>query len=380
MFLGRQLAHWLRLDTNVLEPYRDRIVARLSLLAAVLLTPFTVAHLLQQKWLLAAVIGAAQAVLMLDGLAARRGRRPPVPMLALAIALACSVVASLWLQGIHGGLWAYPALFICYFILPRGAALCVSGALLVAVSLLASLTLGIPTGARMAATLGLTLVMINVVLNVIGDLQQVLQDQASTDALTGAFNRRQLDSEFARMHDGAAQSPNHAMLAIDIDHFKKVNDTHGHGVGDQVLRGVAAEILLRKRKDDMLFRVGGEEFVMLLPNCGAEDALRIADELHRRIESADLCVGRPVTVSIGVATRLAGESLANWSARADAALYRAKREGRNRVVSAGGDGTWSAERAGKGGAKEAADSLPGWGNPGISRPPKTASARQRVRS
>ena len=188
MFLGRQLAHWLRLDTNVLEPYRDRIVARLSLLAAVLLTPFTVAHLLQQKWLLAAVIGAAQVVLMLDGLAARRGRRPPVPLLALAIALACAVVASLWLQGIHGGLWAYPTLFICFLILPRGAALCVSGVLLVAVSLLASLTLGIPTGARLAATLGLTLVMINVVLNVIGDLQQVLQDQASTDALTGAFS------------------------------------------------------------------------------------------------------------------------------------------------------------------------------------------------
>ena len=241
-------------------------------------------------------------------------------------------------------------LFICFFILPRGAALCVSGVLLVAVSLLASLTLGIPTGARLAATLGLTLVMINVVLNVIGDLQQVLQDQASTDALTGAFNRRRLDSELARMHDVSKQSPDHAMLAIDIDHFKKVNDTHGHGVGDQVLRGVAAEILLRKRKDDKLFRVGGEEFVLLLlPNCGAEDALRIADELRGRIESADLCVGRPVTVSIGVATRLAGESLANWSARADAALYRAKREGRNRVVSPGGDDTLSDEKAGEGG-------------------------------
>jgi len=380
VFFGRQFAHWLRLDSNVLEPYRDRIVASLSLFAAILLTPFAVAHLLQQKWLLAVVIGAAQAVLMLNGLAARRGRRPPVPLLAYAIALACAVVASLWLQGIHGGLWAYPTVFICYFILPRGAALCVSGVLLVAVSSLASLTLGIPTGARMAATLGLTLVMINVALNVIGDLQQVLQDQASTDALTGAFNRRQLDSELARMHDVAARSPNHAMLAIDIDHFKQVNDTHGHGVGDQVLRGVAAEILLRKRKDDMLFRVGGEEFVMLLPNCGAEDALRLADELRGRIESADLCVGRSVTVSIGMATLLAGEGLANWSARADAALYRAKREGRNRVVGAGGDGTLSDGMAGKGGKKGAAGRLPGWGNQGIAKPRKTAYAREKVRS
>jgi len=335
MDLATQFARWLRPESNVLAPYRDRIVAGLSLLAAVLLLPFTVFHLMQERWLLAAVIGAAQGVLIVDGLAAGRGRKPPVPMLVLAIALACAVVASLWLQGVHGGLWAYPTLFICYFILPRGAALGVSVALLIAVSSFAAWTIGVPTGARMAATLLLTLVMINVVLNVIDDLQNGLRDQAIRDALTGAFNRRHLDSEFARMQSAAAaEAQPHAMLAIDIDHFKKVNDTHGHGVGDQVLRGVAAEILLRKRRDDLLFRVGGEEFLLLLPVCSLENALLMADDLRLRVERADLGAGWSVTVSIGVAVRRAGESLAAWSGRADAALYCAKLEGRNRVVSA----------------------------------------------
>jgi diguanylate cyclase (GGDEF)-like protein len=235
--------------------------------------------------------------------------------------LMAAVFASLAFQGINGALWAYPTLFICYFILPRGAALGVSSVIVMAVSLIAYATLGPALAARLAATLALTLGMINVVLNVIDDLQQALHDQAITDSLTGAYNRRRFDQELARVELIATQGQSCTLLTLDVDHFKRVNDTHGHAVGDEVLRRVAALLKARKRREDMLFRTGGEEFALLLPGCAVSAAVALAEVLRKRI-----------TISVGVAAHARGETPEAWAERGDAALYQAKRRGRNRVI------------------------------------------------
>ncbi len=125
-----------------------------------------------------------------------------------------------------------------------------------------------------------------------------------------------------------------ALLAIDIDHFKQVNDRHGHDVGDDVLRKLVAAVSSRKRRSDMLFRTGGEEFVLLLPRVTREDALVIAEALRLRLAQADLLPNELVTVSIGVSALHAGQSPQAWCKSADNALYEAKRAGRNRVVMA----------------------------------------------
>lgn len=328
------LRRWFRFDAYPLEPYRNQIVAPLSLLAAVLLLPFTFDHLIDGRWLLGTLIGLAQVVLLIDGLAVLRGRRAPVPYEALACALSGVVCLSVSLQGINGTFWSYPTLFICYLILRRGTALAVSAALIVAVCAISVWKLGIPIALRLAATLALTLVMINVLLDVIDQLQRALHRQAITDALTGAYNRRHLDSEMQQLAAAGADARPCALLALDIDHFKSINDLHGHGAGDEVLRRVATEISARKRSGDMLFRSGGEEFILLLPDASAEQARMLAEALRERIEQADLLPGSRVTASIGVAAHQPGESLADWAKRADMALYEAKRQGRNRVVSA----------------------------------------------
>jgi diguanylate cyclase (GGDEF)-like protein len=327
------LGQWSRFDAYPLEPYRDRIVAPLSLVSSVLLVPFTLDHVVDGRFLLAIVIGLAQIVLLLDGLALRRGARPPVPYEILVCALSCVVCASMLLQGINGAFWAYPTLFICYLILRRGIALAVSLALLLAVCVLALWTLGSGIAARLAATLALTLVMINVFLDVIEELQRALQRQAITDALTGAYNRRHLDTELQRMQ-GSASAEQRALLMIDVDHFKRINDTHGHAAGDEVLRRVSAEISARKRSEDMLFRTGGEEFILLLPSTDAAQAVTLAEALRERLAQSDVLAGERITVSIGVAAHLPGESIAHWAGRADAALYQAKNQGRNCVVCA----------------------------------------------
>jgi diguanylate cyclase (GGDEF)-like protein len=168
---------------------------------------------------------------------------------------------------------------------------------------------------------------------------QTVQEEAATDPLTGVLNRRALDRLLARETGrcevlGAMVS----VLALDLDHFKAINDTHGHAVGDEALRAFAHRIRGQLRQSDHLARLGGEEFVVLLPGAPPETAHEIAERLRACVAEAPL-VDAPrvaVTVSIGVVTFRAGDRAADLLARADAAAYAAKRSGRDRVVVAEG--------------------------------------------
>jgi diguanylate cyclase (GGDEF)-like protein len=169
-----------------------------------------------------------------------------------------------------------------------------------------------------------------------GLMHQQLQAAARTDAKTGLLNaitwQREADIEIARaLRHGEPV----AVLLADVDHFKKVNDTHGHLIGDDVLRGLANELRQQVRESDIVGRFGGEEFVILLPKTGAEEACGIAERLRQsagvvKVLAADATVG--VTISIGVAALgRHGEDLFELLAAADLALYRAKDAGRDRV-------------------------------------------------
>ncbi|MEZ5614117.1 MAG: GGDEF domain-containing protein [Rhodocyclaceae bacterium] len=160
---------------------------------------------------------------------------------------------------------------------------------------------------------------------------------ASVDVLTGLHNRRWLDDTFERMlrrcHNDARPA---CLLMIDIDRFKTFNDTWGHLAGDAVLRHVSRQMSSHLRPTDLMARYGGEEFSALLPDTSREEALGIAERLRNGIEWASLTLGENgetvrVTVSLGLALAHPGETLEALIARADAALYRAKDGGRNRV-------------------------------------------------
>ncbi|MFB4318476.1 GGDEF domain-containing protein [Actinomadura sp. 21ATH] len=174
-------------------------------------------------------------------------------------------------------------------------------------------------------------------------MHQQLQAAARTDAKTGLLNaaawQREADTELSRAqrtHDPLA------LLLIDIDHFKRVNDTHGHLVGDQVLVGVAGTLCGQLRDYDVVGRFGGEEFVVLLPGADTVEACRVAERLRGRIRrlavpAEDGTVA--VTISVGVALfRMHGEDLIELLAAADLALYRAKQSGRDRVCLPAVDG------------------------------------------
>jgi len=162
-------------------------------------------------------------------------------------------------------------------------------------------------------------------------LMEAVQAQASQDGLTGVANRRSfdvaLDLEIQRADRGSGPM---SLILFDIDHFKVLNDTHGHQTGDEVLRQVAAVLRNSCRDIDTVARYGGEEFAVILPQCAEGAALQTAERLLLELSIASTAV--PVTASAGVATW--GSELLDGSevlAAADAALYRSKREGRNRA-------------------------------------------------
>ncbi|MHB8764036.1 MAG: diguanylate cyclase [Deferrisomatales bacterium] len=170
------------------------------------------------------------------------------------------------------------------------------------------------------------------------ELNGALQEASRTDPLTGLPNRRDMLERLAgELGRSARSGAPVAVLMADVDRFKAVNDTHGHEVGDLVLRSLAESLLANLRVYDSCARWGGEEFLVLLPETGLDAALAVAEKM--RAQLADPAPGRErpaplATVSIGVAVHRPGEPLVALLRRADAALYEAKRLGRNRVEAA----------------------------------------------
>jgi len=170
---------------------------------------------------------------------------------------------------------------------------------------------------------------------------QLSLEMAITDQLTGLHNRRYMARHLDSLIQSAQKSGKPlAFLIMDIDHFKSVNDTHGHDIGDEVLREFAGRISANIRGIDLACRYGGEEFVVVMPDTDIDFACTIAERLRHSVETTPFEISRApnalnVTISIGIASPMGdGDNAEKLLHRADQALYRAKREGRNRVIKA----------------------------------------------
>ncbi len=173
-----------------------------------------------------------------------------------------------------------------------------------------------------------------------------LEKLSATDPLTGAWNRlpleRSVDTEISR-----SQRYHHpaTLIFFDVDYFKKVNDVFGHAVGDQVLISLVALVRRNIRASDSIYRWGGEEFVLLATSTHHRAGALLAEKIRRKVEEYDFPEVGKVTISLGVAEFLPGDSQESWFRRADTSLYNAKESGRNCVVvdSFGGSDIWATE-------------------------------------
>ena len=156
---------------------------------------------------------------------------------------------------------------------------------------------------------------------------------ANQDPLTGVGNRRAMSRKLDYvMEQRDLTKTSFSMLIVDFDHFKKINDTYGHHIGDSILTQAMTLLAERVRVSDSIFRFGGEEFVLILERTDEDDAEKLAEELRQLIESSKLIADYKVTVSIGVAELFDKESINDWIKRGDQALFQAKQSGRNKTI------------------------------------------------
>ncbi len=268
-------------------------------------------------------------------------REATLPVLAVGFALALSLMTSHPIAIV----FPVPALIWCALALPISATailvMLYSGLAMLGLKL-GLYDLGADFSGITATHLGVALVALGpvVIASVNADRRrhvEHLERLARYDQLTGALNRSAfLESGEALMHDLALERAPVAVLVVDVDHFKAVNDMHGHLSGDRVLTAVAAAMRLAIRQDDLFGRLGGEEFALVLPHMLAREATAVAERARAAVEKLAVVVESGavlrVTISVGVAFRdRAGPNLSEMVSLADIAMYEAKREGRNRV-------------------------------------------------
>lgn len=322
-------SYWQRL--NVIRPEQALLVFQ-STLAALAITPFGLWRLSRGDWGQGAFDIAL--VLLLLGLSylGVKGER----LRSIGLSVACLyVLASLFVAYQYGPLghfWFFPAVVAGFFVVRAGEALWIACLGLLGHVLLASRQgWGAELG-TFAATSLLVCIFINLFATRLRQDNHRLYLDSTLDSLTGSGNRRLLDDALAELPNDAHAS-GLFLLMLDIDHFKTVNDQHGHAIGDLCLSRLAHLIMTDLPKGQRLFRYGGEEFVVLGSGT-VQEAQDLAERLRSDVEQTQLIREAKITVSIGIASRVLHENVHDWMRRADDAMYAAKQQGRNRCCTA----------------------------------------------
>lgn len=328
LLMARALLERMRNDLQL------AVISIVALLAVATILPFGIYRLLNGQWVIAAVDGLI--VISIGWAVSRAWRGGSVEAAGLIMAMvttaSCMLVSVLFAR--HGLLWAYVVFTTNFVLTGRRYALLANLALLLVLALHPAVFVQMQERAVFVATGVLVTSMAFIFAFHTASQRQQLLALASRDVLTGVRNRlaMQTDLALAVQTHRLGQTPC-GIAMLDLDHFKRVNDDFGHEAGDRVLVDFARIAEAHCRKRDRLYRMGGEEFVMLLPNTPAEgmraalENLRVA--IQRELKAPD---GTSVTVSAGAALLRGDSDWPDWLARADAALYRAKGRGRNLVV------------------------------------------------
>lgn len=257
--------------------------------------------------------------------------RTSLIIFGLVISLSCLLSARL--VSPNGLLWAYLVLWIDFLILPRRLAIPCS-LIIIATLATSSDLFGSPLHQISWTTVAVLMSGSGLVFtNRMREQQRMLSKLATIDPLTGAGNRRLMQHDLEQVTAEHRRSQRPATLVVlDLDHFKRINDEFGHEAGDKVLEQFVTMLRDALRTEDGLYRLGGEEFVVLLRGMEAETTATSLNQLHKRLSGQVHSPGSPLHFSAGAAILRQGENWSQWLARADHALYEAKRNGRNRLI------------------------------------------------
>ena len=325
-------SHWREAHAFLERSIEEQVLLALCVTGFLGIFPFAVYRVINAQW----ILGIIDTVLLIGvffiGLYVWVTRDLRVPSITLTLFYMCGMVAVVHVNGPSLIYWAFPTMAAAYFLIrPRQAA---------AVNILAMVSL-MPVLVKLNGVEGfailITLILNNMFAYIFSKHMRLhtnrLAKEATKDSLTGTDNRKLFDKKIKESlawykRKGIVS----ALIIIDIDHFKKINDQFGHAKGDEVLIKLVSIIQKRIRITDHVFRLGGEEFAILLPETNVVLGAFMAEELRQLIENGDIIKNSPVTVSLGVSECKQEDTEMDWFKRADNALYSAKNSGRNKVV------------------------------------------------
>lgn len=251
----------------------------------------------------------------------------------LALFINGGVVATIAANGLDGFLWIYPVCALTFFLVKPAGAFGINLATRVFLTALPNIFNTIPLHSYVFSSFTLSLCAFAYANH--GRKQfRLMETLSTTDPLTGALNRRTLSTDIqAALSNAERNAVQQLLVMLDLDHFKVVNDEYGHVAGDQILKKLVTLITAHIRKYDRLYRFGGEEFVLLIPEVNLDQQKAFIQKLRTTIKGElKTPDGKEVTVSLGAAAWLPGTTVDSWLKRADDALYQAKQDGRDRAV------------------------------------------------
>ncbi|MBB2494827.1 GGDEF domain-containing protein [Aquipseudomonas ullengensis] len=314
------------------------IITLMGFFGALGITPYAIYRLLHGNYL----VGTADTVIVISTLSAvfyawRTGDTvKPGIYLACIFSVGSTLIAIN--LGVNGLFWIYPLILFNFFMVSPGKA--IAATLMVLLSLVGH-ALWVPGSVFESQYQMVSFLVTNMMAGVLTFIfayrtrhqREQLQGLAIRDPLTGARNRRAMDDELKiAVSSKRRHGRSYSVLAMDLDHFKQINDQYGHPAGDQVLVSFVALIKAGSRKEDRLFRVGGEEFLLLLPDTSLSGLEAAAAHLQKLVRELLRSPGGTVSVSIGGAILRTDEPWPNLLQRADQCLYQAKSAGRDCTI------------------------------------------------
>lgn len=296
--------------------------------------PFVFMRFANQDWLIGGL--DLLAIMVAGGLFVYVWRTHKAKYAGRLLACFCitMVFLTVWVKGAAQTVWIYPALSAIFFLLNTYIAALLCAVLLIAMGVIIWPQLDTFTALQVYVSVLATLAFSYAFADRMRYQQKQLEHLATKDPLTEAGNRRSMEQKLLEIgaHQRRDQDSQSSLILMDIDNFKKLNDNHGHNLGDEMLVELVRTVHKRIRNSDTLFRFGGEEFVVIAENTELQAASALAEHLREAIEQAPALKKYDVTVSVGTAQFQLNETPFEWLGRADRAMYKAKNAGRNTCV------------------------------------------------
>ena len=322
---------------DVVSVFTRKVANRTQWGAVAVVIPLILVQAYAGHWLMAAWLVAFCGYALTLALISRHRNLKQSHLLMFVTMLAFAASYSTAINGINGFVWSFPVMASMVFLLRRRLAIVMAFSFYLVITAVALFAMPLDIVWRGALSLGAVLVLTLTLLVLLERMQKSFTQLATTDTLTGVFNRKRLNSELDSMLSlfQRNQQPV-ALLICDIDWFKPLNDKYGHLQGDRLLVQAATLIQRAVRKSDSVYRVGGEEFLVLMPQTDANGATAAAKKLRQQFADREFKLkgtSAHMTISAGVAQLRPQEHWTDWLERADRCLYQAKESGRNKVIS-----------------------------------------------